>query len=114
MALGPLGYAALWFFLGSLIIRGCQIARSLRDPYLQVVAVFVVGVTVMEIVVAFADQQLFIYRNVIYLGLLAGLLLRLPAMDRAPATDDARASAERRRSLGTRDRAPVASRALGG
>ena len=55
--------------------------RQLRDPYLQVVAIYVVAVTFMEVVVAFADYQLFFFRNVIYLGLLCGILMRLLAMD---------------------------------
>ena len=38
--------------------------------------------TVMEIIVAYADYQLFFYRNVIYIGLLAGILMRLPDLDK--------------------------------
>jgi hypothetical protein len=33
-------------------------------------------------VVAFADYQLFFYRNVIYIGLLAGLLMKLPEVEK--------------------------------
>ena len=51
------------------------------DPYLQVIAIYVVGITVMEVVVAFADYQLSFYRNVITLGLFAGLLVKLPMLD---------------------------------
>ncbi len=79
--LGPIGYFAFWLLIGSVIIRGCVIARQLKDPYLQVVAIYVVAVTVMEVVVAFADYQLFFYRNVIDLGLLCGLLVKLPLLD---------------------------------
>jgi len=79
--LGPLGYLALWLLIGSIIVRGCVIVRQLRDGYLQVVAIYVVAVTFMEVVVAFADYQLFFYRNVIYLGLLCGMLVKLPALD---------------------------------
>jgi hypothetical protein len=38
--------------------------------------------TVAEIVVAFADYQLFFYRNVIYIGLLAGILMKLPEVEK--------------------------------
>jgi hypothetical protein len=79
--LGPIAFFALWFLLGSIIVRGCFIARQLKDPYLQVVAIYIVAVTVMEVVVAFADYQLFFYRNVIDLGLLWGLLVKLPMLD---------------------------------
>jgi hypothetical protein len=83
MRLGDIGYALLWYLFGAIIVRGSLIARRLRDPYLQVVAIFVVTVTVMEIIVAYADYQLFFFRNVLYLGLLLGVLMRLPALDEA-------------------------------
>ncbi|MEO8973077.1 MAG: hypothetical protein ABI406_15940 [Ktedonobacteraceae bacterium] len=81
MRLGPIGFGAFWYLIGAIIVRGCIIARRLRDRYLQLVAIFVVSVTVMEIIVAYADYQLYFYRNVIYLGLLAGILMKLPALD---------------------------------
>lgn len=81
MRLGPIGYFALWFLFGAIIIRGSLIARQLRDHYLQLVAIYIVAIVFMEIVVAFADYQLFFYRNVIYLGLLTGILLKLPSID---------------------------------
>jgi hypothetical protein len=80
--MGPIGFFALWFLIGSIVIRGCFIARQLKDPYLQVVAIYIVAMTVMEVLVAFADYQLFFYRNVIDLGLLAGLLVKLPLLDK--------------------------------
>jgi hypothetical protein len=79
--LGPIGYFALWFLFGSIIITGCITARKLHDPYLQVVAIYIVAIAMMEVVVAFADYQLFFYRNVIYLGLLCGILAKLPSLD---------------------------------
>ncbi len=81
MSLGVVGFAALWYFFGSLIVRGCQYARQIRDPYLQLVAIYVVAIAIMEVVVAYADYQLFFYRNVIYIGLLAAILARLPLID---------------------------------
>jgi hypothetical protein len=81
MRLGPFGYLALWYLVGAIIIRACLAARRLRDPFLQLVAVYIVGVTCMEVILAWADYQLFFYRNVIYLGLLIGVLARLPVLD---------------------------------
>jgi O-Antigen ligase len=81
MRLGPVGYLALWYLFGAFIVRGCLIARQLKDRYLQLVAIYIVAVTFMEVVVAFADYQLFFYRNVIYLGLLIGILMKLPSID---------------------------------
>lgn len=81
MRLGPIGFFALWFLFGAFIVRGCLIARQLKDPYLQLVAIYTVAIVFMEVIVAFADYQLFFYRNVIYLGLLVGMLLKLPSFD---------------------------------
>ncbi|HZR40565.1 MAG TPA: O-antigen ligase family protein, partial [Ktedonobacteraceae bacterium] len=86
MRLGAIGFMALWYLFGSIIVRGCLIVRQIKDPYLQVVAIYIVAVTFMEVVVAFADYQLFFYRNVIYLGLLAGILVKLPLLDKEKET----------------------------
>ena len=85
MRLGAVGFMAFWYLIGSIIVRGSLIARQLRDRYLQVLAIYVVGMTIMEIIVAFADYQLFFYRNVIYIGVLAGILMKLPEMELSPS-----------------------------
>ncbi len=36
----------------------------------------------MEIIVAYGDYQLFFYRNVLYVGLLAGILMKLPEIEK--------------------------------
>lgn len=81
MRLGWIGYFALWYLIGSFIIIGCLTVRRLKDPYLQLVAIYIVGVTFMEVIVAYADYQFYFYRNVIYLGLLMGMMLKLPGID---------------------------------
>lgn len=81
MRLGPIGYLALWYLFGAIIVRGCIYARRLKDNYLQLIAIFIVSMVIMEIIVAFADYQLFFYRNVIYVGMLAGILMKLPTLD---------------------------------
>lgn len=86
MRLGPIGYLIFWYIIGSIIVRGCLIVKRLQDRYLQTVAIYIVAVTFMEIVVAYADYQLYAFRNVIYLGLLIGILLRLPALDTTETT----------------------------
>lgn len=81
MRLGPIGYGALWYLIAAIIVRGCLIMRQLRDHYLQLVAIFIVAITFMEVIVAYADYQLFFYRNVFYIGLLAGVLMKLPSLE---------------------------------
>ncbi len=82
MRLGPIGYLALWYLMGSIIVRGCLYVRQLKDRYLQLIAIYIVCMFIMEIMVAFADYQLSFYRNVIYVGMLAGILMKLPTLDK--------------------------------
>jgi|SRR5579875_1663239 hypothetical protein len=84
MRLGPIGYLALWLLFGAIIVRGCIYLRQLKDKYLQMAAIFIVCMVIMEIIVAYADYQLSFYRNVIYIGMLAGVLMKLPALDQEP------------------------------
>jgi hypothetical protein len=80
MRLGGVGFFVFWYLLGSAIVRGGLLARRLRDPYVQQAAIYIVACIVMEIIVAFADYQLFDFRTIIYAGLLMGLLMKLPAL----------------------------------
>ncbi len=82
MRLGPIGYLALWYLFGAIIVRGCLYARQLKDKYLQLIAIYIVCMVIMEVMVAFADYQLSFYRNVIYVGMLAGILMKLPTLDK--------------------------------
>lgn len=87
MRLGPIGYLVFWFLFGSLIVRGCLIVRTLKDDYLQLTGIYCVAVLLMGIVIAFADYQLFFYRDVVYMGLLAGVLVKLPVIERREMRD---------------------------
>lgn len=82
MRLGSIGFLIFWYLIGAIIVRGSLIARQLKDHYLQLVAIYIIGVTTMEIIVAFGDYQLFAFRNVIYVGLLVGVLMKLPLLDK--------------------------------
>ena len=87
MRLGPPGYLALWYLIGAFVIRTGILARTLRDPDLRFVAIFAIGAVLMEIPLAYGDYQLFFYRNIFYLGLLMGAVMRLRALDTpAPET----------------------------
>lgn len=82
MRLGAIGFLAFWYLIGSILVRGSLIARQLRDPYLQLIAIYTLSMTMAEIIVAYADYQLFFYRNMIYIGLLTGILMKLPELDK--------------------------------
>ncbi len=82
MRLGPVGYLALWYLFGAIIVRGSILLRQLKDHYLQSIAIYIVAMIIMEIIVAYADYQLSFYRNMIYVGMLAGILMKLPKIDK--------------------------------
>lgn len=81
--MGTVGFAIFWVMFGSIIVFGCVAARTLRDPYLRAVAILVTCAVVMQIVVSYVDLQLTYARNMVFLGVLIGILCRLPALDLA-------------------------------
>lgn len=91
MRLGAVGLLALVYLFGAIAVRGWLIAQRLRDQYLQGIGIFVVAVSIMELVFAYADLQLYSHRNVLYIGLLAGVLMRLPTCDEDETRETARA-----------------------
>lgn len=98
MRLGPLGWLALWYLFGAIIVRGCINIRLVKDKYLQLACIFIVAMMVMEIILAYADYQLSFYRNVLYIGALAGILMKMPAIDAKKekrSYEDTRARAKR-------------------
>jgi hypothetical protein len=88
MRLGPLGYLALWYLIGTAIACGCIIARRLKNPELQLFAIFSVAAVVIEVIVAYSDYQFYFYRTIIYFGIVLGVLFKLPAIARAESTDE--------------------------
>ena len=88
---GTIGFVVFWLFIGSAIIQGSLILRRLRDPYHQALAAMTIAFVCMQIVIAYADLQLTFYRNMIYLGIMLGLLVRLEALDAPPAEAEAAA-----------------------
>lgn len=82
MRLGPLGFGALWYLIGSAIVMGCLIARRLKNQQLQFFAIFAIATIVMEVILAYGDYQFFFYRNMIFVGVIIGVLMKLPAIER--------------------------------
>jgi hypothetical protein len=99
MRLGFFGYVAFWYLIAAAIIGGCLILRRLRDRYLQLIGIYVVAVVPMTVLLGYADYQLSFYRNIIYLGLLLGILMRLPALDAPSAEAPASVAGARRKGL---------------
>ncbi len=94
MRLGPLGLIALFYLFGGFIIRAGIMARNLRDRDLQFVAIFAIAVVLIELPLAYGDYQLFFYRNIFYLGLIMGMVMRLPDIDKKLSEAAAEAEAQ--------------------
>ncbi len=88
MRLGPLGFGALWYLIGCGIVFGCLFARRVKNKELQLFAIFTVATLVMEVIVAYSDYQFYFYRNMIYVGVLLGVLFKLPAIARATSSGE--------------------------
>jgi hypothetical protein len=85
MRMGALGFAAFWALIGLAILEGFRILTVKRDPLLRAIAAFAIAAIAGEIVVGYADLQLEVYRNLIFLGVVLGLLNRVPQL---PETAD--------------------------
>ena len=79
MRMGAVGFAAFWALIGLAVIQGFQLARR-PDPLMRMVAAVAVGAIVAEVLVGYADLQLESYRNLVFLGIVLGLLNRLPQL----------------------------------
>jgi O-antigen ligase len=77
MRMGVIGLAA---FFGLIAMATLQAIRqgSRRDVFLRSVAIFAIAAIGMELVVGYVDLQLDNYRNLIFLGILLGVIQRLP------------------------------------
>lgn len=80
MRMGAIGFIAFWGLIGLAVLQGFQLIGKRRDPLVRMIAAFAVAAIVGEIVVAYADLQLESYRNLIFLGVVLGVLNRLPQM----------------------------------
>lgn len=72
--MGAVGFFAFWFFFNSVAAKGVQIFSRLNDPYLKAITLFVIIAVINQMVVSYFDLQLTYYRNMVYLGILIGLL----------------------------------------
>ena len=80
MRMGALGFAAFWGLIGLAILQGFAVARGTRDPLVRAVVAVCLAAIVAEVMVGYADLQLESYRNLIVLGVVLGVLNRLPQL----------------------------------
>jgi len=80
--MGAVGFFCFWVFTISYVFRGASVFSQLRDPYLKAVCAVCVTIVINQLVVSYFDLQLTYYRNMIYLGILMGLLPTLEILNR--------------------------------
>jgi hypothetical protein len=81
--MGVVGGFLFWLFFNSFVFRGAMIFSRLADPYLKAVCAVCIVAVINQLVVSYADMQLAWYRNMVYLGMLMGLVPVLERLDKA-------------------------------
>jgi hypothetical protein len=77
---GAIGFFAFWLFLNSFIVRGSSLFRRLQDPYLKAICAVSVIAIMNQVFVSYFDLQLTFHRNMVYLGVLMGVLSPLESL----------------------------------
>jgi hypothetical protein len=80
---GTVGFAIFWIFIGSIIIKCCNLVKKLNEGYFKAVALTTAILVIMQLVVSYADLQLTFYRNMVYMGTLIGMTLKVESLERA-------------------------------
>lgn len=78
MRMGILGMAAFWALIAMIILEGVRTLRSAEDRLLRGVAAFALAAVVAELIAGYGDVQLENYRNMIFFGVMVGLIDALP------------------------------------
>jgi hypothetical protein len=85
--MGTIGFGLFWVMVGGIIAYAGVAFRSLSDSYARAVAALVMAAVAMQIVVSYVDLQLTYARNMVFLGVLVGVLMRLVALSEEEAAD---------------------------
>ncbi len=80
--MGSIGFFFFWLFFICFVFRGASLFSQLQNPYLKAVCAVCVVVVINQVVVSYYDLQLTYPRNMIYLGVLMGLLPTLERLNR--------------------------------
>jgi hypothetical protein len=74
MRMGLLGMGVFWGLVGASLIEAVSLFRTRSDPFLRGFAAFAVAAIVAELIVGFGDLQLENYRNMIFFGVVLGMI----------------------------------------
>jgi O-antigen ligase len=79
MRTGTIGFVAFWMIFAFAILRICRLmilAENDDNPWSQLLALWALSILVMEILFGLLDLQISGYRNMIFVGLIIGLVER--------------------------------------
>jgi O-antigen ligase len=79
MRTGTVGFIAFWMIIAFAIVRICRlmiVAENDDTPWSQFLALWALSIVVMAILFGLLDLQLSCYRNMIFIGLILGLVER--------------------------------------
>lgn len=96
MRTGTLGFIGFWCIIAFALIRICRliiVSEKDDNPWGQMLGLWAISVVVMEVMFGLLDLQLSVYRNMIFLGLILGLVERTLADRGLKTIIDARVSA---------------------
>lgn len=79
--MGTVGFALFWAVMGGIIASAVVTFRKAGEPYFKAVAALVACAVPMQLIVAFVDLQLTYARNMVFLGVLVGVLAVIPVLD---------------------------------
>jgi hypothetical protein len=90
MRMGILGMATFWSLIAMIVIQGVRALEAQEDRLLRAAAGFALAALIAELIVAYGDMQLEAYRNMIFTGVMIGLIDALPRVRAAPAEQPVR------------------------
>ena len=88
--LGLVGSATFWALFGFALLEVCRSLSAQRDRFLLALVALIGGAITAQLFVAYADLQLESYRNMIFIGIVFGVLNILPALFPEPTTEKRR------------------------
>jgi hypothetical protein len=88
--MGLVGSIAFWALFGTALLEVCRALSVQRDRFVLALVALAGGAIVAELMVAYADLQLESYRNMIFIGVILGVLNVLPALFPEPVSEQHR------------------------
>ena len=88
--MGLVGSVTFWALFGTALLEVCRGLSTQRDRFLLALLTLAGGAIVAQLLVSYADLQLESYRNMIFIGVIFGVLNIVPAMFPGPAVEKRR------------------------